>query len=70
MTNEELLNKKFSRVFSGYDIIEVDDFLDDVLRDFERRDNEKQHLEARVKVLTDEVSWLQARIKSLEGMIE
>ena len=70
MTNEEILNKKFSRAISGYNIIEVDSFLDDVLKEAEKRDNEKEHLEARVKVLQDEVSWLQARVRSLEDMLK
>lgn len=70
MTNEEILNKSFNRAISGYNIIEVDSFLDDVLKEVEKRDNEREHLEARVKVLQDEVSWLQARVRSLEDMLD
>lgn len=70
MTNEELLNKKFSRAISGYNIIEVDDFLDEVLKEMEMRETEKEHLQARVKVLQDEVVWLQARVRSLEDMLD
>lgn len=70
MTNEEILNKSFNRAISGYNIIEVDSFLDDVLKEVEKRDNEREHLEARVKVLQDEVRWLQARVRSLEDMLD
>lgn len=69
MTNEEILNKKFARAISGYNIIEVDEFLDGVLHELEMRDTEKEHLLSRVKVLNDEVKWLQARVNSLEDML-
>ena len=69
MTNEEILNKKFTRTISGYNIIEVDEFLDEVLHELELRDTEKEHLVSRVEVLNDEIKWLQARVNSLEDML-
>lgn len=70
MTIDEILNKKFNRAISGYNIIEVDSFLDEIVKEVEQRENENNHLEARVKVLQDEISWLQARVRSLEDMLK
>lgn len=56
MQAEEIINRKFSRAFRGYDIGEVDAFLDEILRDQERMEQELALLQVRNKMLLDEIS--------------
>ena len=42
MQIQEIVNRKFSRAFQGYDIGEVDAFLDEIIRDMERMEQELQ----------------------------
>ncbi len=56
MQAKEIIEHKFSRAFRGYDIGEVDAFLDEILRDQERLDQEMQMLEMRNKMLLDELA--------------
>ena len=51
MQIQEIVNRKFSRAFQGYDIGEVDAFLDEIIRDMERMEQELQLLELRNKML-------------------
>lgn len=40
MEREEIINKKFPHAFWGYDVTEVDLFLDEVIRELDRLHNE------------------------------
>ena len=51
MQIQEIVNRKFSCAFQGYDIGEVDAFLDEIIRDMERMEQELQLLELRNKML-------------------
>jgi len=53
---QEIINRKFSRAFQGYDIGEVDAFLDEIIRDMERMEQELQLLELRNKMLLEELA--------------
>lgn len=40
MNRDDVINKNFPRSFFGYDAVEVDMFLDEVIREFDRLHNE------------------------------
>ena len=44
MRTEDIINKVFTRSFMGYDIEQVDLFLDEVIAELERNDAEKQEM--------------------------
>ena len=56
MQIQEIVNRKFSRAFQCYDIGEVDAFLDEIIRDIERMEQELQLLELRNKMLLEELA--------------
>ena len=56
MQLQEIVNRRFSRAFQGYDIGEVDAFLDEIIRDMERMEQELQLLELRNKMLLEELA--------------
>ncbi len=58
MQAKEIIEHKFSRAFRGYDIGEVDAFLDEILRDQERLEQELDLLEVRNKMLLEELGRL------------
>ncbi len=58
MHAKEIIEHKFSRAFRGYDIGEVDAFLDEILRDQERLEQELDLLEVRNKMLLEELGRL------------
>ena len=49
MNRKDIINKKFSHSFTGYDISEVDLFLDEIIREFDSRDHEKGLLEFKIE---------------------
>ena len=53
---QEIVHRKFSRAFQGYDIGEVDAFLDEIIRAMERMAQELQLLELRNKMLLEELA--------------
>ena len=52
MLKEEIVQKKFSRAFRGYDAAEVDFFLDAVYDALTLREKENEELAAKVEKLT------------------
>ncbi len=44
MKRKNIIDKKFSSSFSGYDRDEVDSFLDEIIREFEKREKAYQNL--------------------------
>ncbi|MDR1117058.1 MAG: DivIVA domain-containing protein [Oscillospiraceae bacterium] len=55
-TPQELQNKKFAKaVFGGYDMREVDDFLDAVIADYEQLYKDTAVLKGKLKVLAEKV---------------
>src|SRR5690606_9212259 len=53
LTPLDIHNKEFSRGFRGYDEDEVNEFLDQVIKDYEMILREKKELEEKVKELTE-----------------
>ncbi|MFC4076515.1 DivIVA domain-containing protein [Salinithrix halophila] len=51
----DIHNKEFKRSFRGYDVDEVNDFLDQIIKDFEFLIREKQQLEQQVEELQQEL---------------
>ena len=58
LTPEDILNKEFNVDFKGYSPAEVDNFLDNVLEDY-------QIMEENIQQLLDAVASLQNQIKDL-----
>jgi DivIVA domain len=56
LTPLDIHNKEFSRVFRGYDCDEVDEFLDQVIKDYEALIRENKELEARVRELEEKLA--------------
>ena len=44
MKRKNIIDKKFSSAFSGYDREEVDGFLDEIILEFEKREKAYQNL--------------------------
>jgi DivIVA domain-containing protein len=59
MDSKDIISKKFSRVFRGYDIQEVDAFLDEVVRDYERYEKDNRLMVQRIQALLDEIDRLE-----------
>lgn len=51
MDKNEIVKKQFSRAFRGYDIVEVDAFLDEIIREFDRYGREKELLQLKIEGL-------------------
>jgi cell division initiation protein len=58
LTPYDIHNKEFKRSFRGYDVDEVNDFLDQIIKDFEFLIREKQQLEQQVEELQAELERL------------
>lgn len=56
LTPLDIHNKEFSRGFRGYDEDEVNEFLDQVIKDYELIIREKKELEEKVKDLTERLT--------------
>ncbi|MBB5354958.1 MULTISPECIES: DivIVA domain-containing protein [Anoxybacillus] len=57
LTPLDIHNKEFSRGFRGYDEDEVNEFLDQVIKDYEMILREKKQLEEKVKELTERLNY-------------
>lgn len=57
LTPLDIHNKEFSRGFRGYDEDEVNEFLDQVIKDYEIIIREKKDLEEKVKDLTERLTY-------------
>lgn len=57
LTPLDIHNKEFSRGFRGYDEDEVNEFLDQVIKDYEMVLREKKQLEEKVKELTEKLDY-------------
>ena len=55
LTPYDIHNKEFKRSFRGYDVDEVNDFLDQIIKDFELLTREKLELEQQVEDLQAEL---------------
>ena len=57
MTAEAIANKSFRRTFLGYDLEEVDDFLDEIIRQIQQMEQERREL-------TDTIDYLVGELKN------
>ena len=64
---EDIVNKQFSRAFWGYDIGEVDEFLDDIVRSNERMEQELEVAQLRIKMLLQEIEAYTGKPAQAEG---
>ncbi len=55
MNRDVIINKTFTRAFLGYDAEEVDSFLDEVIREFDRIKQELDVARLRNKMLLEEL---------------
>ncbi|MCH5278493.1 MAG: DivIVA domain-containing protein [Christensenellaceae bacterium] len=53
MNRDDVINKEFPHAFVGYDVAEVDLFLDEVIREFDRLHNEIDVLTFRLEQLME-----------------
>lgn len=56
MKISDIANKKFSQAFMGYNISEVDAFLDEIAKDIERREQDMKLLELRNEMLIERLA--------------
>ena len=57
LTPLDIHNKEFSRGFRGYDEDEVNEFLDQIIKDYEMLIREKKQLEEKVAELTEKLNY-------------
>lgn len=55
LTPLDIHNKEFTKGFRGYDEDEVNDFLDQIIKDYEGLIREKKHLEERISTLDEKL---------------
>lgn len=70
LTVEEVLNKQFNIDFKGYSSVEVDEFLDLVISDYQEYDTMIHNLGERMQEYEKQVATLKAKIVELEGKQE
>ncbi len=56
MKISDIANRKFSQAFMGYNISEVDAFLDEIAKDIERREQDVKLLELRNEMLIERLA--------------
>lgn len=67
---EDVLEKQFNIDFKGYSSLEVDEFLDDVIHDYQEYDEKIQVLGERLQDYERQISALKAKLIELEGKQE
>ena len=65
LTPLDIHNKEFSKGFRGYDEDEVNEFLDQVIKDYEILIREKKELEEQLNEMSDRIS----HFNSIEGTL-
>lgn len=66
ITPMDIHNKEFSRTFRGYNEDEVDQFLDEIVEEFERLYKENLELKDRIGVLVDQIN----QFKTMEATLK
>ena len=69
MKRIELINKKFPHAFWGYDVTEVDLFLDEIIREFDRLHNELDIADFTAETAHDREEKLKAKIAELTAAL-
>lgn len=55
MTRNDIIHKKFSRAFRGYDPAEVDAFLDEIVRELDKLEQARSLAETRAELLEKQI---------------
>ena len=69
LTPLDIHNKEFSKGFRGYDEDEVNEFLDQVIKDYEMVIREKKELEEKLNEMTDRIGHFNAIEETLNKSI-
>lgn len=64
---QDVLEKQFHIDFKGYSSVEVDEFLDDVIKDYQQYETLVAELGAHLQNYEKEVATLKAKVIELEG---
>ena len=56
MKKSDIIDKQFNRALWGYDIVEVDQFLDEIVKELEHMEQENKLLELRNQMLLDRMA--------------
>ena len=66
MKTQDIIQKQFSRAFRGYEIGEVDAFLDEIIRDAERTEQDMQLMKLKNKMLQEQLDKLTTEAQSMK----
>ena len=58
MKADDIIKQRFTKVFRGYDVEEVDLFLDEVIRTIEAFESERDILLAQIEALSNKISHM------------
>lgn len=58
MKADDVIKQRFTKVFRGYDVEEVDLFLDEVIRTIEAFEIERDNLLAQIEALSNKISHM------------
>ncbi len=64
MRSDDIVKARFTKVFRGYDIQEVDLFLDDVIRTLDEMEQERNLLLSRMEALLIQLDEYEAMLES------
>lgn len=64
MRPDDIVKQRFTKVFRGYDVQEVDIFLDEVIRTLETMEKERNLLLSRLEALLNELDRYDALLKN------
>ena len=69
ITPLDISRQEFRRTMRGYDVDEVNSFLDEVSREFEGLINDNSHLQVRIKTIEDKVNEYREMEKAMENAL-
>ena len=55
MKKQEIINKRFNKSILGYDVKEVDAFLDEIIKEFDRYEHERKMIDLKIEMLETEI---------------
>lgn len=65
MNAYDIINKRFSKAFRGYDMEEVDAFLDEIVVEFEKIKHDRDMMVVRIEALLDRIVELESKEKGI-----
>lgn len=70
ITPKDILEKEFGKKFNGYDQEQVDEFLDDIIKQFESLMEENENIIAKNEALKSDIARLKQKADKLENIEE